>query len=105
MTPPLPDMGAVTQALRGSVFATEANELAREIARHRFPLFGQTLDTGPEIRWNRDYWHDKEYPPVWFRRIPYLDFQQVGDHKAIWELNRHQHLVLLAQLDELKVIG
>lgn len=97
MTPPLPDMGAVTEALRGSAFPAEANELAREIVRHRFPLFGQTLETGPEIRWNRDYAHGKEYPPVWFRRIPYLDFQQVGDHKAIWELNRHQHLVLLAQ--------
>jgi hypothetical protein len=38
-----------------------------------------------------------EYPTVWFRRIPYLDFSRVGDHKIIWELNRHQHLVLLAQ--------
>ena len=24
-------------------------------------------------------------------------FDRVGDHKVIWELNRHQHLVVLAQ--------
>ena len=30
-------------------------------------------------------------------RIPYLDPLQVGDHKVVWELNRHQHLVTLAQ--------
>lgn len=94
---PLPDMDPVTGALRGSAFTAVADGLARDIVRHRFPLFGQTLETGTEIHWNRDYVHGKEYPSVWFRRIPYLDFQQVGDHKAIWELNRHQHLVLLAQ--------
>jgi hypothetical protein len=33
----------------------------------------------------------------YFRRIPYLDFDRVGDHKSVWELNRHQHLVVLAQ--------
>ena len=61
--------------------------------------FAPTLSrcSGREIRWNRDYAHGIEYPTVWFRRIPYLDFSRVGDHKAIWELNRHQHLVLLAQ--------
>ena len=33
----------------------------------------------------------------YFRGMPYLDFERVGDHKVVWELNRHQHLVLLAQ--------
>src|SRR5581483_6622484 len=32
----------------------------------------------------------------WFR-INFLDFGLVGDHKVIWELNRHQHLVTLAK--------
>ena len=27
----------------------------------------------------------------------YLDWPVVGDHKVVWELNRHQHLVTLAQ--------
>ena len=60
------------------------------------PICG-TLETGPAIEWSRDYAHGVAYPAVWFRRIPYLDFARVGDHKAIWELNRHQHLVTLAQ--------
>src|SRR4029077_19244415 len=33
----------------------------------------------------------------YFRLIPYLDFARAGDHKIIWELNRHQHLTTLAQ--------
>jgi hypothetical protein len=32
----------------------------------------------------------------WFK-INFLDFNEVGDHKVIWELNRHQHLVTLAK--------
>lgn len=71
--------------------------MASQICAHRFPLFGGVVDTGPAIAWNRDHGHGIEYPPVWFRRIPYLEFARVGDHKIIWELNRHQHLVLLAQ--------
>jgi hypothetical protein len=31
------------------------------------------------------------------RRIHCLDFSRVGDHKVIWKLNRHQHLILLGQ--------
>ena len=34
---------------------------------------------------------------LYFRRIPYLDAAGAGDHKIVWEINRHQHLVLLAQ--------
>lgn len=41
--------------------------------------------------------HQIETGIPYFRRIPYLDFARVGDHKYIWELNRHQHLVVLAQ--------
>ena len=33
---------------------------------------------------------------AWFR-IPFLDFDVVGDHKVIRELNRHQHLITLAK--------
>ena len=55
------------------------------------------IDTGPSIAWRRDYHSGRETEPRYFRRIPYLDFQRAGDHKLIWELNRHQHLVLLAQ--------
>ncbi len=55
------------------------------------------LKPAPRFDWRRDYRHGKESGTAYFRRIPYLDFAAVGDHKFIWELNRHQHLVLLAQ--------
>ncbi len=93
----LPDGQAVAAALRGSDYADAVEATAREVLAHRFPLLGVTVETGPEIRWRRDYAHGTESGRAYFRRIPYLDFLAVGDHKFIWELNRHQHLVLLAQ--------
>ena len=64
---------------------------------HRFPSLGYVLDTGPAIEWRRDYLNNIVTEPKYFRLVPYLDTSRAGDHKNIWELNRHQHLVLLAQ--------
>ena len=94
--PVLPGAAAIDR-LRSTEFAVEIQRLADEIVRHRFPVFGAVIDTGPEIRWRRDYIHGIETGTPYFRRIPYLDFARAGDHKYIWELNRHQHLVILAQ--------
>lgn len=93
----LPDWRPVVKGLRGSEYAAFIESTANELLAHRFPLLGVAIDTGAEIQWRRDYAHGKEAGMEYFRRIPYLDFQAVGDHKFIWELNRHQHLVLLAQ--------
>lgn len=75
----------------------EIDKLAAEILAHRIPLLGGVVKTGPDIEWRRDYPNGKTSGLAWFKRIPYLDFARVGDHKNIWELNRHQHLVVLAQ--------
>ncbi len=41
--------------------------------------------------------HGKQAPrKPWFK-IKYLDFEEVGDSKITWELNRHQHFVTLAK--------
>ncbi len=72
-------------------------ELAAQIRQHRFPLLGLTLDTGSVIAWRRDYLNARETGTDYLRLIPYLDFARAGDHKLIWELNRHQHLVVLAR--------
>lgn len=93
----LPDGRAVADALRGSEYARRVEALADDILAHRFPVLGIEVETGGEIHWRRDYVHDQESGMAYFRRIPYLDFSAVGDHKVVWELNRHQHLVLLAQ--------
>ncbi len=93
----LPDPAPVVKALRGTAFAGEVESLADCILQHRFPLLGYVIETGTGIRWRRDYVHGKESDAVYFRRVPYLDFERSGDHKIVWELNRHQHLVVLAQ--------
>jgi Heparinase II/III-like protein/Heparinase II/III N-terminus len=71
---------------------------ADEICQHRFRLLGyENLDYGADIDWRLDAVHGKHAPlKPWFK-IRFLDFDEVGDHKVIWELNRHQHLVTLAK--------
>jgi hypothetical protein len=93
----LPDPVPVAGALQGTSFAEETISLAEQIRKHQFPILGLTIDTGPEIPWRRDHTSGVESDMRYFRRIPYLDVRRCGDHKVIWEPNRHQHLVLLAQ--------
>jgi hypothetical protein len=94
---PFPEPDFALNALRSTVTAESIVALADQIVLHRFPLLGIEIETGPEIRWRRDYVNGKETGIDYFRRIPYLDASVAGDHKNIWELNRHQHVVLLAQ--------
>jgi hypothetical protein len=71
---------------------------AEKIRRHRFDLLGyRDLDFGDPIDWHYDPVHQKRAPREPWHKIPFLDFDLLGDHKIIWELNRHQHLVTLAQ--------
>jgi hypothetical protein len=98
---PLPRPDEVADHVRESRLAAAIAGWAEQILAHRFPLLGLEIDTGPEIRWQRDYQSGKETAPVYFRCIPYLAAERAGDHKIIWELNRHQHLVLLAQAYQL----
>ncbi len=94
---PLPDRDRVAARLRGSEFEARLMPLAEQILARRIPLLGYEIRPQGEIRWRRDYVHDRETEALYFRTIPYLDFALAGDHKIIWELNRHQHLVALAQ--------
>lgn len=68
------------------------------IAGQRFDLLGyRGLSFGDPIDWHLD--------PVWTRQAPRLHWSQintldpavVGDSKVVWELNRHQWVVRLAQ--------
>ena len=71
-------------------------EHAGSIAAHRFSLLGyRDLDFGSPIDWHRDPVHGIRAPMVAWRRVPYLDFRRVGDHKIVWELSRHQQLTTL----------
>lgn len=93
----LPDVAAIVNDLQSSQYAESILDLAQKIVRHEFPILGIEIQTGPDIQWRRDYLHHRESQLLYFKRLPYLNFEAVGDHKVIWELNRHQHLVVLAQ--------
>ena len=94
---PLPDPAETTSKLAGAPFAQEVIALAGQIRDHRVPILGLTIETGSEIHWRRDYTSGVETGLDYFRLIKYLDAARAGDHKVIWELSRHQHLVILAQ--------
>ncbi len=69
---------------------------ADDICRHQFRLLGyEKVDCGEVIDWHGAQGKHSPLKP-WFK-INFLDFDAVGDHKLIWELNRHQHLVTLAK--------
>jgi hypothetical protein len=82
-------------------FPAEADDIIRQaesICLHRFSLLGlKNLAYGEEIDWHYDVVHAKRAPRrPWFN-VKYLDFEEVGDSKITWELNRHQHFVTLAK--------
>lgn len=64
----------------------------------RFDLLGyRGLWFGNPIDWHLDPVWSKRAPLVHWSRIDALDAAAVGDSKVIWELNRHQWVVRLAQ--------
>src|SRR5271169_5164633 len=93
----LPAPDALTTWLRDSGYSCELEKLADEIVQGHVPVFDSIIDYGATIAWRRDPRRGAETPAKYFRRIPYLNLAAAGDHKLIWEINRHQHLVLLAQ--------
>lgn len=93
----LPDPGPVVDALRSTPFAAEVESLAGLVLNGKYPLLGSVFDLGHHPAWRRDFISGRASDVKYFRAIPYLDAAQVGDHKVIWELNRHQFLILLAQ--------
>ena len=48
------------------------------------------------IDWHRDPVHGRVAPALFWSEVPYLD-PACGDHKIIWELNRHQHFLVLGR--------
>lgn len=71
---------------------------ADRVIRGRYDLLGYTdLSFGREVDWHFDPVAGKNAPHVHWSKIRFLDATQVGDHKVIWEINRHHHLVLLGR--------
>jgi hypothetical protein len=50
------------------------------------------LRTGNPPNWHRDASSGRVAPRKHWSQIPFLDRRIVGDHKVLWEVNRHQYL-------------
>jgi hypothetical protein len=71
---------------------------ANRIIAKEFPIFGyESLAYGIPVCWQIDPKSGKKPPRKFWTDINYLDFEQSGDHKVIWELNRHQYLLNLGK--------
>lgn len=46
--------------------------------------------------WHTDPVHRRQAPQRFWADIPYLD-PEIGDHKIVWEINRHQHWLTLGR--------
>ena len=75
--------------------AIDARDRAERIVEGRFDLLGyHDLPLGTPPDWHWDAVHGRRAPRGFWTSIPYLD-PATGDHKVIWEINRHQHFSLL----------
>lgn len=73
-------------------------QAAERIAAGRLDVFAlQGAELGSPPRWNRDPKSGVESPLVFGKLLDYRNAQRVGDIKYVWEINRHHHLVTLAQ--------
>ena len=71
---------------------------ADRVAAGAFDLLGyRGLSFGDPVDWHLDPVAGRRSPFVHWSAIDPLDADAVGDSKVIWELNRHQWLVTLAQ--------
>jgi len=96
---PKPDSAAIA-----GVYAQRPEESqnlldrASRIANGRFDLLGfEELNFGSPVNWHLEPVTGRESPLQHWSKIPFLDANKVGDHKVIWELNRHHILVTLGQ--------
>ena len=93
---------AVTNAIRDRFPEAETQSIARAetILHGHYDLLGyRALDFhggAAPIDWQRDPVHARQAPGGFWADVPYLG-PECGDHKIIWELNRHQHWLTLGR--------
>lgn len=85
-------------AIGASQHLSDVVATADKLCRARFDLLGYSnLDFGDPPDWQLDPISGRAAPFVHWTRLDPLDSSSLGDSKVIWELNRHQWLVTLAQ--------
>ena len=93
------DVAATAAAIR-QVFPSArevAAARAASVIEGRYDLLGHHgVQAGATPDWHADVVHRRQSPRVYWASVPYLD-PAAGDHKVIWELNRHQHWLLFGR--------
>jgi hypothetical protein len=81
--------------------ASDAMYRADKILDGRYDLLGYDgLNFGRPPAWHLDPVHGRRPPMRFWANVPFLD-PASGDHKIIWELNRHQHWLALGRAHQL----
>jgi len=103
LQPTLP-WAPLAQADLEAVYDQRPAERARLVAEADAALEGRhhllgftSLEFGRPINWHLDPTRGRQAPSGHWSQVPYLDESVVGDHKIVWEMNRHQWLVTVAQ--------
>ncbi len=94
------ETGSAADLLREEVPAVwrEIVASASELGSRQLDLLGySSLTLGEPIDWHSDLVSGRRAPLRHWSRINPLDAAAIGDSKVIWELNRHQWLLPLAQ--------
>lgn len=98
LTPGLGDL-ARTAAIVKELFPDSVQSSRSEadaILAHRINVFAQSFDLGQQIDWHRDPYSGIRWPLDHYSRTP-LVIAPGADIRALWELNRLQHLVALGR--------
>ena len=75
----------------------ETLSFAEGILSNRIPLFSRIVDCSDRIDWHLEPVSGIRAPLEFYRDINTLDPAVVGDIKQIWELNRHNFLIILGK--------
>jgi hypothetical protein len=98
---PEPDLNAVANPWvfrDGHIKAETYVAVADRICEGWLDVFAMRgVQVGSPPRWNRDPKTGIEAPLSFGKELDYRDPDRVGDIKYLWEPNRHQHVVTLAQ--------
>ncbi len=93
-----PGATASTWAKRSPACSQDLIERANRILEGRFDLLGfKELSFGTPILWNLEPIARKRTPMAHWSELDYLDPEIAGDKKITWELNRHQHFLVLGR--------
>jgi len=90
-----PHAAAAIRALvsRDEPLLQVARQRAMGMASGHVSLLGfGSLSVGDPPDWHREAFSGRTAPRRHWSRVPYLDAAVVGDHKILWEVNRHQYL-------------